>query len=121
MPLQIFVRGCLAQQRQPSAVRETFAARPSGSSGGKGNPAEQLGGEGRSVSDVPHVLWPERVSLPPNQFTVTDAEMKQLTEQIDPLGAPRENLGVNVLKDVLSFVENLRPEKMTFKGIVHFK
>ncbi|KAK7157551.1 hypothetical protein R3I93_008903 [Phoxinus phoxinus] len=109
-PLQIFVRGCLAQQGQPStAVREIFAARPSGSSEGESNPAEQVGGEGRSVSDVPHVLWPERVTLPPNQFTVTDAEMQQLTERIDPLGGPRENLGVNVLKDVLSFVENLRP------------
>ncbi|XDV17751.1 hypothetical protein PO909_023570, partial [Leuciscus waleckii] len=109
-PLQIFVRGCLAQQSQPStAVREMFAARPTGSSGGEGNPAEQVGGEGSSVPDVPHVLWPERVTLPPNQFTVTDAEMQQLTEQIDPLGGPRENLGVDVLKDVLSFVENLRP------------
>ncbi|CAM4273683.1 unnamed protein product [Leuciscus chuanchicus] len=43
-PLQIFVRGCLAQQSQPStAVREMFAARPTGSSGGEGNPAEQVG------------------------------------------------------------------------------
>lgn len=89
-------------------MQEIFA-RPSDSTGGETNSAELVGGDSHSVSGaVSHVHWLERVTVPPNQFTVTDDEMKQLTEQIDPLEGPRENLGVNVLKDVLSFVENLR-------------
>ncbi len=109
-PLQIFVQSCLAQQRLPStAMQEIFASRPSDSIGGETNPVELIGGGSHSVSGaVSHVHWLERVTVPPNQFTVTDDEMQQLAEQIDPLGGPRENLGINVLKDVLSFVENLR-------------
>lgn len=61
-------------------------------------PAEQVGGGGHSVSRVvPHVHWPERVTLPPNQFTMTDDEMQQFTELTDPLGGPQENLGINVV------------------------
>lgn len=108
-PLQIFVRDCLAQQSLPSTAMQEIFARPSDSTGGETNSAELVGGDSHSVSGaVSHVHWLERVTVPPNQFTVTDDEMKQLTEQIDPLEGPRENLGVNVLKDVLSFVENLR-------------
>ncbi|XP_026111037.1 uncharacterized protein LOC113085763 [Carassius auratus] len=108
-PLQIFVRDCLAQQSLPSTAMQEIFARPSDSTGGETNSAELVGGDSHSVSGaVSHVHWLERVTVPPNQFTVTDDEMKQLTEQIDPLEGPRENLGVNVLKNVLSFVENLR-------------
>ncbi|KAL1251224.1 hypothetical protein QQF64_019020 [Cirrhinus molitorella] len=102
-PLQIFVRGSLAQQRLPStAMQDIFISRPSDSSGVRD-------GGGNSLPGVsPRVHWPDTVNVPLNQSSLTDDEMQQLTEQIDPLGGPREDLGINVLKDVLSFVRDLR-------------
>ncbi len=90
-------------------MQEIFATRPSDSIGGETRQAELVGGGSHFVSAAgSHVHWLEQVTVPKNQFTVTDDEMQQLAEQFDSLGGPRENLGINVLKDVLSFVENLR-------------
>lgn len=108
-PLQIFVQGCLAQHRLPStAMQDIFISSPPDSSAAVRD-TEQVSGGGNSPSGVaPHVHWPDRVAVPPNEFSLTDNEMQQLTEQIDPLGGPREDLGINVFKVVLSFIENLR-------------
>uniref|UniRef100_A0A3B1K996 Integrase core domain-containing protein n=1 Tax=Astyanax mexicanus TaxID=7994 RepID=A0A3B1K996_ASTMX len=79
-PTQIFVRGCLEQQGRPTtAMRDLFG--------------------GAQAVD-----WPERVTVPQVHFTLDPANMEQLAAQINPLGGPRTQLGLDILQDVLTFL-----------------
>lgn len=105
-PLQIFVCGCLEQQgRATTAMQELFGAAaapaPMAEVAG-GTPAAERGGPGRALL----VDWPERVTVPQTQFTLNPADMEQLVAQYDPLCGPRTQLGINLIRDVVSFLES---------------
>ncbi|KAK5859286.1 hypothetical protein PBY51_003364 [Eleginops maclovinus] len=51
--------------------------------------------------------WPERVTVPPNQHLLRDEDMEQLTAQFDPLAGRREDLGLDIIQNVLSFMATL--------------
>ncbi|XP_046871238.1 uncharacterized protein LOC124463537 [Hypomesus transpacificus] len=117
-PLQIFVRTCLAQQRLPTtAMQDLFAATPTGGEradstvprgmGGAAQGGAAQGGAAQGgAAGTPVVHWPERVTIPPNQFTLGNALMQVLAAQINPLGGLRTALGMDILQEVISFLES---------------
>ncbi|KAF3844174.1 hypothetical protein F7725_013515 [Dissostichus mawsoni] len=51
--------------------------------------------------------WPERVTVPPNQHLLSDEDMEQLTAQFDPLAGRRGDLGLDIISNVISYIEAL--------------
>ncbi|XP_031165359.1 uncharacterized protein LOC116057094 [Sander lucioperca] len=115
-PLQIFVRGCLAQQRQPTtAIRDLFATESSevagetdGTAGAMdGGRAEAAGtGDAAAAGKPPDIDWPERVQVPQTRFTLGAVMSQQLEEQFDPLGGQRVNLGIEIIRDLITYLES---------------
>ncbi|XP_062327720.1 uncharacterized protein LOC134028268 [Osmerus eperlanus] len=58
------------------------------------------------VAGTPVVHWIERVTIPPNRFTLGNALMQVLAAQINPLGGLRTALGMDILQEVISFLES---------------
>ncbi|XP_062342184.1 uncharacterized protein LOC134039976 [Osmerus eperlanus] len=127
-PLQIFVRTCLAQQMLPTtAMQDLFSATLPGSEGADSTVPRGMGGAAQDgaaqdwaaqdgeaqdgeaqdgVAGTPVVHWPERVTIPPNRFTLGNALMQVLAAQINPLGGLRTALGMDILQEVISFLES---------------
>lgn len=98
-PLQLFVRGCLERQGQnTTAMQSIFGGRQEDA----GEEPAREGGSGAGEVD-----WPERVTVPPNQHTLSDADMEQLNTRFDPLAGPRINLGIDIIRDVVSYLATL--------------
>lgn len=94
--LQIFVQGCLERQGQTTTAMQSVYGE------GQEGPAEGQGtGAGR-------LDWPERVTVPPNQFILTDAHLQELSTRWDPLAGRRTDLGLETLRAVVSFVDSFR-------------
>ena len=78
-----------------TAMQDLFAATPTGGEGadstvprGTGE-AAQDGAAQDGAAGTPVVHWPERVTVPANQFTLGNALMQILAAQINPLGGLR--------------------------------
>lgn len=93
-PYQIFVRGCLAlQHRGLTGISGIFHDEPS----------QRVAAA--TPNPVPEVQWPEEVTVPDNQFTVTHEHQQQIQQLFDPLSGERDSLGIDVLQELLSFLE----------------
>lgn len=123
----MFVRGCLAQQRWPTtAIRNLFASGPlevgdetDGTAGAVGGDLAALSGEAEVAGtgdaaaaasaggEPPHINWPEQVRVPQSRFTLDSVHILYIEKQFDPLGGPRAILGIDILRDVISYLESL--------------
>lgn len=93
-PYQIFVRGCLAlQHRGLTGINGIFHDEPS----------QRVAAA--TPNPVPEVQWPEEVTVPDSQFTVTHEHQQQIQQLFDPLSGERDSLGIDVLQELLSFLE----------------
>lgn len=119
-PLQLFVAGCLGQQRPTAAVQELFTSASSADveditttteMGTRQNEAEvspsETEDEGGAVEQGPDIDWQERVHVPHIPFSPDSALLQQITQQFDPFGGPREHLGIDIYKSVVSFLESM--------------
>ncbi|XP_052394883.1 uncharacterized protein LOC127942919 [Carassius gibelio] len=106
-PMQIFVRGCLEQQGQRTTAMEEIFGRTAGPAN---EPVLQAPAAESSLQEAPVFDWPEGVAVPQSDFTLESAALEQLVAQINPLGGSRGQLGVDVLRNVLSLLTSLNPQ-----------
>nr|XP_055035227.1 uncharacterized protein LOC129423108 [Misgurnus anguillicaudatus] len=99
-PYQIFVRGCLClQARNLTGIRGVFGADE--------QPA-QLEGEAPNLPQLPAFAWPDRVEVPVTDFVIDNERLAELQQRINPLGGPRDSLGVDLLQEVIRFLDSLQ-------------
>lgn len=120
-PLQLFVTGCLGQQRQPTtAVQELFSSASSVAVEVTTSSTEmetrrdetevglsETEDESGAAGEAPEIDWHESVLLPQNPYTPDSAQLQQLARQFDPLGGPRGHLGIEIYLGVVSFLESI--------------
>ncbi|KAK5861621.1 hypothetical protein PBY51_023003 [Eleginops maclovinus] len=93
--------GCLERQGlTTSAMQSVFG-------GGQGDAQEEPEREGGADAEDVVLDWPERVTVPPNQHLLRDEDMEQLTAQFDPPAGRREDLGLGIIRNMLSFMATL--------------
>lgn len=68
-------------------------------------PSEQE--ETTSMQGAPNVDWPDRVAVPQNHYSVNNATLEQLAAQFNPLGGAQAELGLDIIRNVLSFLTSL--------------
>ncbi|XP_033971364.1 uncharacterized protein LOC117470659 [Trematomus bernacchii] len=116
-PIQLFVQGCLERQGQTTSAMQSLFG------GGQGDAQEEPEREGGAdAGDVAQeepereggadagdvaLDWPERVTVPRNQHLLSDEDMEQLTAQFDPLAGRRGDLGLDIIRNILSFMATL--------------
>ncbi|KAI4830859.1 hypothetical protein KUCAC02_002463 [Chaenocephalus aceratus] len=100
-PIQLFVQGCLEWQGQTTSAMQSLFG------GGQGDAQEEPEREGRADAGDVALDWPERVTVPPNQHLLSDEDMEQLTAQFDPLAGRRGDLGLDTIRNVISYIEAL--------------
>lgn len=89
-PYQIFVQGCLQRQTQPlTAMAEIF---------GPSTAQEDAG------AAIPPLNWQEVVTVPPNHFSPSHAQMQQL-QDVDTLAGPIHSLAIDTLQRVIDILE----------------
>lgn len=54
---------------------------------------------------------PESVKIPSNQFNIQEGVMEQLVRQVNSLSGRRDNLGTDILEQVINFLGNI-PQPM---------
>ncbi|KAI9517035.1 hypothetical protein NQZ68_020849 [Dissostichus eleginoides] len=114
-PIQLFVQGCLERQGQTtSAMQSLFGGgqgdaqeEPEREGGGQGDAQEEPEREGGADAGDVALDWPERVTVPRNQHLLSDEDMEQLTAQFDPLAGRRGDLGLDIIRHILSFMATL--------------
>jgi len=47
--------------------------------------------------------WPDGVPVPQNHYTVNNTTLEQLVAQFNPLGGAQAELGLDIIRNVLSF------------------
>ncbi|KAL7370144.1 hypothetical protein ABVT39_020479 [Epinephelus coioides] len=67
----------------------------------------QEGPAGEQGSGAGELNWPERVTIPPNQFILSDAHLEELRTRWDPLAGPIAHLGIDTIRDVVSFIDSV--------------
>lgn len=88
--------GCLAlQHRGLTGIHGIFHDEPERSS-------QRVAAE--TPNPVPEIQRSEEVSVPDNQFTITQEHQQQLQQLFDPLSGARDSLGIDVLQELLSFL-----------------
>ncbi|CAM4555710.1 unnamed protein product [Leuciscus chuanchicus] len=98
-PYQIFVRGCLRLQAQNlTGIQGVFGADE--------QPA-QLDAEVPHSPQVPTFNWPDSVEVPLTEYTLDNDRLGELQQLVDPLGGPRDNLGVDLLREAIRFLDSL--------------
>lgn len=116
-PLQIFVRGCLQQQRsQKTAMRDIFGTAHGGQSS---TPTTVPNQEAHATADLESASctstsgtndqlldWPEQVTVSPVEYTVSDNLMEEIKTQFDPLGGHRDDFGLHILSGLILFLES---------------
>lgn len=107
-PMRIFVRGCLEQQGQRTTAMEEIFGRTAGPA--KETVLQALAAESSS-QEAPVFDWPEGLAVPQSDFTLDSAALEQLVAQINPLGGSRGQLGVDVLRNVLSLLTSLNSQQ----------
>ena len=90
----------------PTGGERADSTVPRGMGGAAQGGAAQGGAAQGGAAGTPVVHWPERVTIPPNQFTLGNALMQVLAAQINPLGGLRTALGMDILQEVISFLES---------------
>ncbi|CAL8361431.1 unnamed protein product [Arctogadus glacialis] len=50
------------------------------------------------------VHWPERVTVPSDQYLIGDAVLEQLNSRFDPLAGSRGDLGLDLIREVVSLL-----------------
>ncbi|KAA0714656.1 hypothetical protein E1301_Tti006504 [Triplophysa tibetana] len=104
-PHQIFIRGCLLQlHRNQTGIQ--------GILGVDEEPVEEIDTPPATEVVVPpgaHTVfhWPEAVEIPANQLNLHDRHMEQLVQLVNPLGGRRDDLGTDLLEQVINFLENI--------------
>lgn len=108
-PLQIFVQGCLQQQgRGSTAMQEIFAVPPVGDvqppppQAAAPDPVAPAAQEEAALLD-----WPERVTVPSIDLIMEEAVVQKIQAQFDPLGEPRGQHGLQILRDLIAFLDSL--------------
>ncbi|ROI15247.1 hypothetical protein DPX16_1400 [Anabarilius grahami] len=51
--------------------------------------------------------WPESVEIPANHFNIQGGVMEQLVQQVNPLGGRPDDLGTDLLEQVINFLGNI--------------
>lgn len=51
--------------------------------------------------------WPEAVEIPASQFNIQQRHMEQLVQLVNPLGGRRDDLGTDLLEQVINFLQNI--------------
>ncbi|XP_038554104.1 uncharacterized protein LOC119898821 isoform X1 [Micropterus salmoides] len=133
-PLQIFVRGCLEQQGRPStAMQDIFVASAAGgggqeaaaggggqeaaaaaAGGGQEAAAAAAGGGQEAAAGIPRTEelellldWPERrITVPDIQYMLEGPVMEEVQARFDPLSGPRGNHGIQIIRDLVSFLDS---------------
>lgn len=114
-PRQLFVTGCLQQQRRASTAMQDIFGAPAAPAAANTGAAPGVGGDAAAAAaplpDVPADVavlldWPERVAVPDVNFVVDVAVMEELHARFDPL-SPRGQHGIPLIRDLVSFIDSL--------------
>lgn len=98
-PYQIFVRGCLRLQAQNlTGIQGVFGADE--------QPA-QLEAEVLYSPQLPAFSWPDSVEVPLNEYALDNDRLAELQQCVDPLGGQRDGGGVDLLQEVITFLDSL--------------
>lgn len=99
-PYQIFVRGCLRLQTQNlTGIQGVFGA---------DEQPTQVEGEVAHLPQLPAFNWPDRVEVPVTDFLLNNERLFELQQHVNPLGGRRDNLGVDLLQEVIRFLDSLQ-------------
>lgn len=104
-PHQLFIRGCLSQlTRNQTGIR--------GILGADEEPVADVNIPPASEEVTPQAFhtifhWPESVEVPANHFNIQAGVMGQLVQQVNPLGGRHDDLGTDLLEQVINFLGNI--------------
>ncbi|KAK7162423.1 hypothetical protein R3I93_006657 [Phoxinus phoxinus] len=104
-PHQLFIRGCLSQlTRNQTGIRGILGADEEPVADVYIPPAS----EEVPPQDFQTIFnWPESVEIPANHFNIQGGVMEQLVQQVNPLGGRRDDLGTDLLEQVINFLGNI--------------
>ncbi|KAK7158512.1 hypothetical protein R3I94_004973 [Phoxinus phoxinus] len=103
--VKLFIRGCLSQlTRNQTGIRGILGADEEPVADVYIPPAS----EEVPPQDFQTIFnWPESVEIPANHFNIQGGVMEQLVQQVNPLGGRRDDLGTDLLEQVINFLGNI--------------
>ncbi len=67
----------------------------------------QLEAEVPYSPQLPAFSWPDSVEVPLNEYALDNDHLAELQQCVDPLGGQRDGSGVDLLQEVITFLDSL--------------